>query len=88
MPPAVFAAGVVAGAVLWLWGHATRIAADACDQPSCPTDAEIHNSRHFIDGGRALFVVALLALIVWAVRAHTRRQRGRPKRHTPSLREW
>jgi hypothetical protein len=88
MPPTVFGTGVVAGAVLWLWGQLTRIAAGACDQPSCPTATEIYNSRYFIDGGRALFVVALIALIAWAVRIHIRRRRGRPQRHKPTLREW
>jgi hypothetical protein len=44
-PPIVFVAGVVAAALLWLWGQLTRIAAGVCDQPSCPTAAEIHNSR-------------------------------------------
>jgi hypothetical protein len=88
MPPIVFAAGALAGAVLWLWGQLTRLAAAACDQPSCPTATEIHNSRYFIDVGRALFFVALIALSVWAVRAHMRRQRARPKRHEPTLREW
>jgi hypothetical protein len=87
MPPAVFATGVLVGAVLWLVGQLTRIAAAACDQP-CPTATQIHNSRYFIDVGRALFVVATIALIVWAVRAHIKRQRGRPKRRRPTLREW
>jgi hypothetical protein len=87
MPPTVFVAGVVAGAVLWLWGQLTRIAAGVCDEPSCPTPAEIHNSRYFIGVGRALLFLALIALIVWAVRAHVRRTRSRPKRQKPTLRE-
>jgi hypothetical protein len=86
MPAAVFGTGAVAGAMLWLWGQLTRIAAGTCDQQSCPTATEIHNSRYFIDVGGALFVVALIGLVVWAVRAHIRRQQGRPKRHRPTLR--
>ena len=74
--------------MLWLWGQLTRIAAGVCDQPSCPTATEIHNSRYFIDVGRTLFVFALLALVVWVIRAHIRRQRGRPNPHKPTLREW
>jgi hypothetical protein len=88
LPLTVFVTGVVTGAVLWLWfGEGTRLAAAGCDRPYCPSATAIHNSRYFIDAGRALFVVALVALIVWAVRAFVRRQRG-PKRRRPTLREW
>jgi hypothetical protein len=59
MPPAVFAAGTLVGAALWLSEHATRIAANACDQPSCPSATELHDSGYLIAVGAALFAVAL-----------------------------
>jgi ribose 5-phosphate isomerase RpiB len=82
-----FAAGTLVGGALWLYGHATRIAANACDQPSCASATELHNSGYLIAVGAALFAVALAALIVWAARAHERQQRDRPKGQKPSLRD-
>jgi hypothetical protein len=86
--PLSLAVTTIAGAVLVLFGYATRIHDAICDPYNCASDATIATSKHLLAVGATLFGLGAIALVAWFVRSYVERNRGRPPRREPTLREW
>jgi hypothetical protein len=86
--PALFALGAVTGAVTWLYSYAVQLHAAACDAPSCPSERTVALGHTLMRISAIVFAVSSGGLIAVLVRNYRRRQRGRPPRRKPTLRDW
>jgi hypothetical protein len=86
--PALFALAALVGGAAWFYGYVIHVHAGACDAPSCPSESAVATGHTLLPVGAAVFGVSGAALIALLVRDYRRRQRGRPPRRKPSLRDW
>jgi hypothetical protein len=86
--PLLLSLGALVGAAVLFAGYAIHVHAGICDPENCPSQSAIKLGRAMVPIGATVLAVNAVALVIRIVRDVRRRQRGRPPRRRPTLREW